>query len=128
MGFRSGAYCTVWEVETVSDTMTKARISNSRKNRNSGEYEQEFGGYVAFVGTAAARKAAALKERDRIRLGDVDVTTKYDKARNTTYTNFKIFSFEAPEEIDGGGPAGSTDIDPSFNEIPDGVTDDMMPF
>ena len=51
----------------------------SRKNKNTGEYETDFSGYVGFVGTVAAKKAAQLKEKDRIRLGDVDVTTKYDK-------------------------------------------------
>ena len=79
MGFRKDAYATVWSVEVVSDTMTKGRISVSRKNKQTDEYETEFGGFVSFVGTAAAKKAAGLKERDRIRLGDVDVTNRYDK-------------------------------------------------
>jgi len=48
MGFRQGAYATVWEVESITDTMTKARISVSRKNKDTDQYEQDFGGFVIF--------------------------------------------------------------------------------
>lgn len=94
MGFRTGAFATVWSVESVSDTNTKIRISISRKNRNTQGYEQDFGGFVSCVGTAAAKKALSLKEGTRIKLGDVDVSTTYNKEKNTTYTNFKLFSFD----------------------------------
>lgn len=50
------------------------------------------------IGTAAAHKAASLKEGDRIKLGDVDVTTKYDRDKKVTYTNFKMFSFDVENE------------------------------
>ena len=94
MGFRTGAYAKVWEVKPFSDTSVKLRLSVSRKNKQTGEYEQDFSGYVNAVGTAAAKKAACLKEGDRIKIGDVDVTTKYDAEKKVTYTNFKMFSFE----------------------------------
>lgn len=102
MGFRQKAYATIWSVEPVSDTMTKCRVSISRKNKNTGEYETDFSGFIDFVGTAAAKKAAQLSERDRIRLGDVDVVNRYIKEKNITYTNFKVFNFETQEEMDGG--------------------------
>ena len=94
MGFRKDAFATVWSVEPVSDTMTRARISISRKNKQTGEYETDFSGYVSFVGSATAQKAAGLHEKDRIKLGDTDVTNRYDKEKNVTYTNCKVFSFE----------------------------------
>lgn len=94
MGFRKDSYATVWSVTPMSSTMTKARISIDRKNKETGQYEQEFGGFVIFVGTANAAKAMKLKERDRIRLGDVDVTNRYDKEKKIEYTSFKIFSFD----------------------------------
>ena len=81
MGFRKDAFATVWEVSRISDTMTKGRISISRKDKNTGEYVQDFGGFVAFCGTACARKALNLKEKDRIKLGDVDVSNRYDKEK-----------------------------------------------
>lgn len=94
MGFRNGAYATIWEVKPVSDTLVNLRISISHKNKETGEYDVDFSGYVAAIGSNAAKYAAKLKEKDRVRLGDTDVSTKYDKEKNRTYTNFKVFSFE----------------------------------
>ncbi len=102
MGFANKSWAKVWTIEPKSDTLTRCRISTSRKNRTTDEYEQDFGGYVGFAGTAAAKKAAGLQEGDRIRLGDVTVTNRYDKERNITYTNFNVFSFETADEVNGG--------------------------
>lgn len=94
MGFRNGAFAKVWEVTPVSDTSTKLRISISRKNKQTNEYEQDFSGFVMCVGTAAAKKASMLPAGARIKLGDTDVSTRYDAEKKITYTNFKLFSFE----------------------------------
>lgn len=103
MGFRTGAFATVWSIEEKGK-VTKVRVSTSRKNRDTGEYEQDFSGFCAFVANAKA-KAAKLRERDRIKLGDVDVTTTYDKERNKEYVNYTVFDFEPAE---GGNQGGST--------------------
>ena len=60
MGFRTGAYAKIWEVTPMSDTSTKVRLSVSRKNKQTNEYEQDFSGFVLAIGTAAAKKASAL--------------------------------------------------------------------
>lgn len=123
MGFRTGAYAKVWEVKQVSDTDTKLRISISRKNRRSQEYEQDFSGFVDCIGTAAANKALSLKEGSSIKLGDVDVTTRYNKEKNTNYTNFKVFSFEI-----SGGDQQADDPKPK-KEVDDGEPgDSRLPF
>jgi len=124
MGFRTGAFAKVWEVSPMSDTSTKVRMSVSRKNKQTGEYEQEFSGFVLAIGTAAARKAACLKEGDRIKLGDVDVTTKYDKEKKITYTNFKMFSFEADED---STPADSP-VEPQPTVDEGEIDDSRLPF
>ena len=98
MGFRAGAYCKVWSVEPLSEVNTKIRLSVSRKNKRTGEYEQDFSGFVNFIGSAAADKAAKLKEGDRIKLGDVDVSTKYNADKKVTYYNCKVFSFEPVDD------------------------------
>lgn len=127
MGFRKEAFATIWSVESTSDTLTKARISISRKNKQTGEYDTDFSGFVSFVGTAAAMKAACLKEKDRIRLGDVDVTNKYVKEKNITYTNYKIFSFETQNEIDG--TSRNTESPEPKKPVDDGeIDDDRLPF
>lgn len=82
----------------MSDISTKLRISVSRKNKKTGEYEQDFSGFVLAIGTAVASKAARLQQGARIQLGDVDVSTKYDREKKITYTNYKLFSFHSEEE------------------------------
>ena len=127
MGFRKDSYATIWSVETISDTLTKARISISHKNKQTGEYETDFSGFVGFIGTAAAKKAACLKERDRIKLGDVDVTTNYNKEKDVTYTNYKVFSFEVQEKLNNNRT--ETDSPLSENTVDDGEIDDSrLPF
>lgn len=125
MGFRTGAFAKIWEVKPISDTNVKLRLSVSRKNKNTDEYEQDFSGFVNAVGTAAAKKAAALKEGDRIRLGDVDVTTRYDGEKRITYTNFRLFSFDVEGQQSQPKPA-NTEPQPSVDS---GEVDDArLPF
>lgn len=122
MGFRNGAFAKIWEVTPMSDSSTKLRMSISRKNKQTGEYEQDFSGFVLAIGATAAKAAAALKEGDRIKLGDVDVSTKYDKEKKVTYTNFKIFSFEVEENT----RSAAIDATPA---VDDGeINDDRLPF
>ncbi len=129
MGFRKGSFATVWEVDEVSKTITKGRVTISHKNKATNEYEQDFNAYVAFIGTAAAAKALRLKERDRIRLGDIDVTTKYDKEKKITYTSYKIFSFDSPEEIDGGQGNAEKNSSPEQQTEPAiDIDDSDLPF
>lgn len=92
MGFRPKAFATVWSIEPGQGNFTKVRLSVSRKNKD-GEYEQDFAGLCTFIGTAHA-KAAKLKERDRIQLGDIDVSTKYDSVKKKEYVNYKVFDYD----------------------------------
>lgn len=124
MGFRSNTYATVWDVNPVSETMTKIRLSTSKKDKRSGEYETDFSGFVSFVGAATAKNAAHLKEKDRIKLGDVDVTTKYDKENKVTYTNYTVFNFE-----DTNSGSNSSDIESvQENKIEEAISDGELPF
>lgn len=115
MGFRKDAYATCWEAKPVSDTMTSVQLSVSKKDKDGEVYVQDFSGFVAFVGTATAKKAAKLSKRDRIKLGDVDVTTKYDKDKNKTYTNFTCFNFESVE----GSKSKHSSEDVSMGDVDD---------
>lgn len=124
MGFRTNAYATVWEVSPVSDTMTKVRLSTSKKNKQTGEYETDFSGFVGFVGSVAAKNAAMLSVKDRIKLGDIDVTTKYDKEKKLNYTNYVVFNFETAN-------GGTTNVQPQTTvSVDDGeiISDGDCPF
>lgn len=124
MGFRTGAFAKIWEVKPISDTNVRLRLSVSRKNKQTNEYEQDFSGYVNAIGTAAAKKAASLKEGDRIKLGDVDVTTKYDGEKKVTYTNYKLFSFD----VDGATAAPKVTNEPQPSVDSGEVDDARLPF
>jgi hypothetical protein len=124
MSFRQNSYCTVWEVKQGAGNYTDARISSSRKNKQTGEYETDFSGFVRFIG-GAHQKAASLKEKDRIKLGDCEVTNHYDKEKKVTYTNFAVFDFEM-----ANGSQQTTQTQPTvagFEPIPNDI-DEELPF
>lgn len=121
-----GSFATVWSVDPRSDSLVRGRISINKKNKQTNEYEEDFSGFVSFIGTYAAKKAANLKERDRIKLLRVDVSTKYDKEKNRTYTNYNIFDFNV---------VGSENVNPArkdpINAVDDGEVEpdeDKLPF
>lgn len=94
MGFRPGAFAKVWDVSIISEKNTKLRINISRKNKETGEYEEEFSGFVNCIGTIAAKNASLLKKGNSIKLGDVDVKSKYNKEKGATYYTFNVWSFD----------------------------------
>lgn len=99
MGFRKDAWASVWSVEQGRGNTMKVRLSTSRRNRETEEYEQDFSGFCTFIGTAKA-KAEKLKPKSRIKLGDVDVTTWYDKGKGVEYVTYKVFDFELQDAND----------------------------
>lgn len=125
MGFRTGAYCGLWEIEHKSPRWAKVKISTSRKDPETGEYETDFTGFVDFFGTACVQKLSRHKNGDRVILGDVEVTTKYDKENDIQYTNFKCFSFNEIEEGDNrssppkksGKSVDDGEIDPDEDDL-----------
>ena len=125
MGFRKDAFATVWEVKPISDNLTRARISISRKDKQTGGYVQDFGGYVSFVGTACVKKALRLKEKERIKLGDVDVNNRFDKQHNTTYTNFNVYSFEP---ANASSQDGNVQPETPMPSVDDGELSEELPF
>lgn len=117
MGFRANSYATVWSVESTRPNVTKVRLSTSRKNKQTGEYEQDFSGFCNFVGNCAV-DALRLRERDRIRLGDVDVTSRYDKEARREYVNYAVFSFEMADQNGGVQHSASNQpVEPEANPV-----------
>lgn len=117
MGFRNGAFATVWETRAGNGNWTEVKLSISKKNRQSGEYETDFSGFVRFIGTANAN-AAYLGERERIKIGECDVTNRYDRDKGVTYTNYAVFSFE---NVDGNNSSsgGKHQNSDGFMSYPD---------
>lgn len=129
MAFRNGAYAVVWQVKKGNGNYTDVRLSTSKKNKQTDQYETDFSGFVRFIGTAH-QNAGNLKEKDRIKIGDCEVTNSYDKEKNVIYTNFAVFSFE--DANGNGGSASAAQKAPAkkkddFMSVPDGI-DEELPF
>ena len=96
MAFRDNAYATVWEVKPTRGASMNVRISTSFKNKQSNTYETDFSDYVFFSGDAA-KKAAKLKEKDRIKLLKTSVTSRWDKDKKMSSYTFCVWDFESAE-------------------------------
>ena len=125
MGFRQDArFVKVWEVENKGNYHIVS-LSTSKKNKDTNEYETDFSNkFVRFIGTAHTL-AADLKKGDTIKLGSCEVTNKYDKEKNTTYTNYLVYSFE--KEGGSSNNQSTPKTDNSFMDIPDDA-DSELPF
>lgn len=123
MGFRNNAYATVWETKQGKGNYIDARISTSRKNKQTEQYETDFSGWVRLVGNAA--NLGLLSEKSRIKILECDVTNSYSKEKNTTYWNPVIFDAEL---VEGNASKPSSSVNEGgFMDIPDGL-DDEVPF
>ena len=129
--FANNAYAKVWEVKPSDNGKSKqVRLSTSRKKED-GSYEQDFSGFVRFVGKA---NELDIKADDRVQLLSVGVTNNYVKEKSTTYTNYTCFDAKIAENNGNSGTSGSTGTPNSsspasdgFMNIPDGI-DDELPF
>lgn len=125
MGFRNGAYATIWEVKKGKGNYSDVRLSTSKKDKSTGQYVQDFAGFVRFVGTAH-EQAARLNEKDRIKIGDCEVTNQYDREKKITYTNYAVFSFEPASGNTKEGAAKPQSKD--FSNMSSTMDDEELPF
>lgn len=118
MGFRQNGYFTVWGT-TIYEKYTVVELSSSKKNKQSGKYETDWSSrFVKFIGQAH-KDAVALKRNDRIRIGECEVTNKFDKAKGIMYTDYLVFNYTLEATTT---PTGA---DSSFMVIPDDAIDDL---
>lgn len=124
MGFRQGAYAKIWKIEDKGNYHV-AQMSISRKNKDTGVYDTEWqNNFVRLVGTAH-QQIATMDISRNVKIGSCDVTNKYDKDKNTTYTNYVVFNFE--DNPDGGSkPAAPKPTAPNdFVSVPDDAADEF---
>lgn len=127
MGFRTGAYATVWEIKQGNGNYTDVRISTSKKDRGTDKYVTDFSGYVRLVGEAH-QSASNLQEKDRIKIGDCEVTNNYNKEKNTTYVNYAIFGYEDVSSI-GDSTSGTKNESTKATAVSaESNDDDDLPF
>ena len=107
MGFRTGAYASVFSVEKGRGNYYDVNIATSRKDKNTGNYNTDFRGFVRFAGDAAkgierlngmTSKNNGNRPIARVRLGDVDTTNSYSPENGKTYTHYAVFTFEYADD------------------------------
>lgn len=122
MGFRQGNFAKVWGT-TVYENYTVVELSTSKKNKKTGEYETDFSSkFVKFIGQAH-RDATSLTRGTKIKIGECDVTSRYDKEKKQAYTDFLVFTFEIESTNPNEGTTygnGNT-----FMTIPDDVVGEL---
>lgn len=123
MGLRTGAYLTVWEVNDKGK-YADCRCTCSKKNKQTGNYEQDWNGFIRFIGQAHDVAIALTGERPRIKVGEFEVTNNYSKEKNTTYTNYAMFTCENADGQPTQAP-GESSSQPDFMSIPDSIEEEL---
>lgn len=134
MGFRNGAYASVFGVKKGTGNFYDVNLATSHKDKNTGEYTTDFRGFVRFIGDAGkvvARYAGQSSKSPicRIKLGSVDTTNTYNKEKNVTYTNHVVFSCEVADGSSHGGSSNNQrDIANYVNSMPSMSADEEALF
>ena len=127
MGFGTGKFAHIWKLENKGNYHV-AQMSTSKKNKETNQYETDWqNNFVRLVGTAHTQ-ADKLDITKNVKIGACEVTNKYDKEKNTTYTNYVIFGFEDEDSSNQSNPnTKPAKKDDGFMNIPDGI-DEELPF
>lgn len=155
MGFRSaitndkgqlvGGWAKIWKVFDVTNGTTItfnngksvtyppgnysiAQVSTFKKNQD-GTYETDFqNNFVRLIGKAhqIGKDIGHPEKPVSIQILNSDVTSRYDRDKNTEYINFVIYDF-AMNNTSTPKNATPKKKDDSFINIPDGI-DEELPF
>ena len=96
MSFRNGAYAMLWEHKDGKGNYHDGRISTSKKYQ--GAYENDFSGWVRFVGDAKDKVAKLSNDRHKIKIISCEVRNRYDKELKKEYYNCAIIDFELADD------------------------------
>lgn len=127
MGFRNGCIAKVWDDCPVPNgNWIKRRVSVSHKNQQTGEYNQDFSGYVSFY----LKNSADILDTPKgasIKLDEVDVENRYDKQAGREYVNFKCWKCSKLESRQGDASTNSQNNAPQ-NDLPTEDFEQDLPF
>lgn len=127
MGLKNGAKLSIWEVKKCGK-YTDIQASTRKKNNQTGEWETDFSGYIRLVGNANTKATdfseGKLQNPIKIEVGGFEVTQKYSKEHQKTFTNFVMYDFET-EDAQPAQPKPADDG--AWMNIPDGI-DAELPF
>ena len=98
MGFGVNCYAKIKEVVEKHDNYSVCKITVTKKNKLTNEYELQFSAHCRFVGNA--HKSVPMKDQ-RIKITSCDVTNCYkDKDGNLQFTKnpqYVVFGYELQE-------------------------------
>ena len=92
MGFRDGAYCKLWKLD-MSGKFPQGQISISRKDKTTGEYVDDFSGFVSFIGEAA-NAVQKIPNQGRFKIKGCDVSRIWNREKQREFINFRIYDLE----------------------------------
>jgi hypothetical protein len=103
MGFANGRYATAWtdrntnKVLNIFEKYAEVQLTTSKKKQD-GTYDTDFSGRCRFVGKSFEKiRRIDLREKDRLKLLEVETTNRYDKEKKTTYNTYIVWDFETVE-------------------------------
>ena len=103
MGFGNGKYATAWvdrntnKVLNIFERYAEVQLTTSKKKQD-GTYETDFSGRCRFVGKCFEKiKSLDIREKDRLKLLEVETCNRYDKEKKRSYENFIVWDFETVE-------------------------------
>lgn len=104
MGFSVGNYAKIKEVKEVKDNYSVVKLSFSKKNKATNEYETNFIGVARFIGNAHLQKPMVDQ---KIKITACDVTNCYYKDGQMVFPErpqYVVFGYElqdgtAPQPI-----------------------------
>lgn len=132
MGFRTGAYAKIWAVKPSSTGKSMVAEMSTSKKKQDGSYETDWSSKFVTLAGQAAKEVENIEIRSSgklVRIGDCDVTCKWDAEKKIMYTNYVIFSFQKDEGDSKSKPSTSTKkADTDFMKIPDNADDEGLPF
>ena len=122
-----GTLATFWKVQRVADNgkTCDVQISISKKNKQSGEYETDFSGFVKFCGENLVKFAQSLQEKGKIDIDSFELTNKYDKEKKVTYYNVSVFAAKKHEWDDNSGTTSKSTGKEDFMQIPDSIEEEL---
>ena len=98
MGFSNGSYCKIKEVVEKQPNYTVCKLTITKKNKLTNEYELQFSAHCRFVGNA--HKSVPMKDqRIKITWCEVNNSDK-DKDGNQQFTKnpqYVVFGYELQE-------------------------------
>ena len=115
MGFSQGSFAKIKEVVEKHDNYSVCKITVTKKNKLTNEYELQFSAHCRFVGNA--HKSVPMKDQ-RIKITSCDVTNCYkDKDGKLQFTKnpqYVVFGYELQESQGASAPM-------PYNPYDDGV-------